>query len=100
MKKLFLTVSFLLAVAAFNAQSLEDIIRQVHGGKQTRQDRKLQDNQDHCQDISDGNGHADGNVDEESKQDSKAVTSFNGQDIIQVFDGEKGYMINPMAGST
>jgi outer membrane lipoprotein-sorting protein len=30
----------------------------------------------------------------------KSVTSFNGQDIIQVFDGEKGYMVNPMAGST
>jgi outer membrane lipoprotein-sorting protein len=29
----------------------------------------------------------------------KSVTSFNGQDIIQVFDGEKGYMVNPMAGS-
>ena len=30
----------------------------------------------------------------------KTVTSFNGQDMIQVFDGEKGYMINPMTGST
>jgi len=30
----------------------------------------------------------------------KSVTSFNGQDIVQVFDGEKGYMVNPMAGST
>jgi outer membrane lipoprotein-sorting protein len=29
----------------------------------------------------------------------KSVTSFNGQNIVQVFDGEKGYMINPMAGS-
>jgi outer membrane lipoprotein-sorting protein len=31
---------------------------------------------------------------------SKTVISFNGQEIIQVFDGEKGYMINPMMGST
>lgn len=30
----------------------------------------------------------------------KSVTSFNGQDMIQVFDGEKGYVVNPMAGST
>jgi outer membrane lipoprotein-sorting protein len=30
----------------------------------------------------------------------KSVTSFNGQDIVQVFDGEKGFAINPMAGST
>lgn len=30
----------------------------------------------------------------------KSVTSFNGQDMIQVFDGVKGYMVNPMTGST
>lgn len=30
----------------------------------------------------------------------KTVTSVNGQDMIQVFDGEKGYVVNPMAGST
>jgi hypothetical protein len=30
----------------------------------------------------------------------KTVTSIAGQDMIQVYDGEKGYMINPMAGST
>ena len=29
----------------------------------------------------------------------KSVTNFNGQEIVQVFDGEKGFMINPMAGS-
>jgi outer membrane lipoprotein-sorting protein len=30
----------------------------------------------------------------------KTVTNFNGQDIIAVFDGEKGYSINPMTGSS
>jgi len=30
----------------------------------------------------------------------KTVTSFNGQDMINVFDGEKGYAVNPMTGST
>jgi hypothetical protein len=30
----------------------------------------------------------------------KSVTSIQGQDMIQVFDGVKGYVINPMAGST
>ena len=30
----------------------------------------------------------------------KTVMSFNGQDMISVYDGEKGYMINPMTGST
>jgi outer membrane lipoprotein-sorting protein len=30
----------------------------------------------------------------------KVTYSFNGQDIVSVFDGEKGYMINPMMGSS
>lgn len=30
----------------------------------------------------------------------KSVTSINGQEMIQVFDGVKGYVINPMGGST
>jgi outer membrane lipoprotein-sorting protein len=30
----------------------------------------------------------------------KTLTSFNGQDMVQAFDGEKGYAINPMTGST
>ena len=30
----------------------------------------------------------------------KTVTSFNGQDMVNAFDGEKGYSINPMTGST
>lgn len=30
----------------------------------------------------------------------KSVTSVNGQDIVQVVNGNKGYAINPMTGST
>ena len=30
----------------------------------------------------------------------KSVTTINGQDMIQVFDGEKGFVISPMTGST
>lgn len=29
----------------------------------------------------------------------RVTYSFNGQDMVSVFDGEKGYMINPMMGS-
>jgi hypothetical protein len=29
----------------------------------------------------------------------KTVTNFNGQEMIQVFDGVKGYSVNPMTGS-
>jgi outer membrane lipoprotein-sorting protein len=30
----------------------------------------------------------------------KTVTNFNGQEMVSVFDGIKGYSINPMTGST
>jgi len=30
----------------------------------------------------------------------KVVYSINGQEIVSAFDGEKGYMINPMTGSS
>jgi outer membrane lipoprotein-sorting protein len=30
----------------------------------------------------------------------KVVYSFNGQEMISIFDGEKGYTINPMMGSS
>jgi hypothetical protein len=30
----------------------------------------------------------------------KVVYSFNGQEMISVYDGEKGYIMNPMMGST
>ena len=30
----------------------------------------------------------------------KSVTTFNGQDMVQVFDGEKGFVVSPMTGST
>jgi hypothetical protein len=30
----------------------------------------------------------------------KTVTSFNGSEMVQCFDGEKGYTINPMTGSS
>ena len=30
----------------------------------------------------------------------KSVTTFNGQEMVQAFDGEKGYVVSPMTGST
>jgi hypothetical protein len=29
----------------------------------------------------------------------RSIVSYNGQDILSVYDGEKGYMINPLSGS-
>ena len=99
MKKLFLAVSFLLAVALLNAQSLEDII-----GKYTVANKL--DNISNFKTIRISAKTSVMGMDMpmeiwmKNPNKFKSVTSFNGQDIIQVFDGEKGYMVNPMAGSS
>jgi outer membrane lipoprotein-sorting protein len=99
MKKLFLAVSFLLAVAALNSQSLEDII-----GKYTVANKLDKISNFKTIRISAKTSVMGMDMPMEiwmkNPNKFKSVTSFNGQDIIQVFDGEKGYMVNPMAGST
>jgi outer membrane lipoprotein-sorting protein len=98
MKKLFLAVSFLIAVAALNAQSLEDII-----GKYTVANKLDKISNFKTIRISAKTSMMGMDMPMEiwmkNPNKFKSVTSFNGQDIIQVFDGEKGYMVNPMAGS-
>lgn len=98
MKKLILSVSFLLAVFVLNAQSLEEIINnytianrldKISGFKTIKITGK----------ISMMNMDMQMNIWMKNPNKIKSVTSFNGQDIVQVFDGEKGYSINPMAGS-
>jgi len=99
MKKLFLAVSFLLAVALLNAQSLEDII-----GKYTVANKLDKISNFKTIRISAKTSVMGMDMPMEiwmkNPNKFKSVTSFNGQDIIQVFDGEKGYMVNPMAGSS
>jgi outer membrane lipoprotein-sorting protein len=99
MKKLFLTVSFFLAVALLNAQSLEDII-----GKYTVANKLDKISNFKTIKISAKTSVMGMDMPMEiwmkNPNKFKSVTSFNGQDIIQVFDGEKGYMVNPMAGSS
>jgi len=98
MKKLFLAVTFLLAVAALNAQSLEDII-----GKYTVANKLDKISNFKTIHISAKTAVMGMDMPMEiwmkNPNKFKSVTSFNGQNIVQVFDGEKGYMINPMAGS-
>ena len=98
MKKLLLGVSLLFASAAINGQSLEDII-----GKYTVANKL--DKIGNIQTIRISAKTSVMGMDMpmemwmKNPNKLKSVTSFNGQDIIQVFDGEKGYMVNPMAGS-
>ena len=99
MKKIFLAASFLFAAIALNAQNLDEII-----GKFTTANKL-----DRIGDIKTIRISAKTSIMGmemptemwmKSPNKIKTVTSFNGQDMVQVFDGEKGYSVNPMTGST
>ncbi|MGD0582207.1 MAG: hypothetical protein ABR974_04590 [Bacteroidales bacterium] len=99
MKKLFLVTTCLLAAAVINAQTLDEIVKKYTvankldqitnfktikiTGKMTMMGQEIP-------------------VETWMKNPDKikSVMTMNGQDIIQVFDGQKGYMINPMTGSS
>jgi hypothetical protein len=96
MKKLFLTITFLFVVIIVNAQSLEDIINKYTVAN------KL-DSISRFKTIKITSTikskvlfmRAERFIETWMKNPDKlkTVTSVNGQDILQVFDGEKGYTI-------
>lgn len=99
MKKLVLIITCFFAVAVINAQSLEEIVK-----KYTVANRL-----DKMSDIKTLKITANMSMMGmempmemwmKNPNKIKTVTNINGQEMIQLFDGEKGYMVNPMAGST
>jgi outer membrane lipoprotein-sorting protein len=98
MKKLFLAATFLLAATALNAQGLDEIISKYTAAN------KL-DKMGNIKTIKIAAKTSVMGMDMpiemwmKSPNKFKTVTSFSGQEMIQVFDGEKGYMVNPMTGS-
>lgn len=99
MKKLFFAVSFLLAAAVLNAQSLEDII-----SKYTTVNKLDKISNFKTIHISAKTSMMGMDMPTEiwmkNPNKVKTVTNINGQDMIQAFDGEKGYIISPMTGSS
>jgi len=98
MKKSFLTVLFLLGALILNAQSLEDIITKYSVANKLD---KIADFKTIKITAKTSMMGMDMPMEMWMKSPNKikTVTSFSGQEMVQVFDGEKGYMINPMAGS-
>jgi len=98
MKKLFLTVSFLLGVLILNAQSLEDIINKYTEANKLDKIANFKTIKITAKTSMMGMDMP-MEIWMKNPNKIKTVTSINGQDMVQVFDGEKGYTINPMAGS-
>lgn len=99
MKKLVLIITCFFAVAVINAQSLEEIVKKY----------TVANKLDKMSDIKTLKITANMSMMGmempmemwmKNPNKIKTVTNINGQEMIQLFDGEKGYMVNPMAGST
>ncbi|MGB8491030.1 MAG: hypothetical protein WCE64_08225 [Bacteroidales bacterium] len=99
MKKLFLTTACLIAAVLVNAQSLDEIIKNYTAANKL--DKISQFKTIKISATTSAMG-MDMPVEIWMKSPNmiKTVTTVNGQQIVQVFDGKKGYMLNPMTGST
>jgi len=99
MKKMFLLMAGLLAAAIVNAQSLQEIVSKYSEAS----------GMDKIKNVSTikitGKMSSMGmemplEVYMKNPDKIKMIYSFSGQKMINVFDGEKGYMVNPLMGSS
>jgi hypothetical protein len=99
MKKLFLMITCLLAVAVVNAQSLEEIVKKYTAANKLDKVGSLKTIK-----LTGKMSMMGMDIPVEiwmkNPDKIKSVTNINGQEMVQVFDGVKGYVINPTAGST
>jgi len=99
MKKFFLITACLIMAVAVNAQSLEEIVKKYSAANKidqitAKQTIKITAN------TSMMGMEMPMEMWMKKPNKIKTVTNMGGQEMIQVFDGEKGYSINPMMGST
>ena len=99
MKKLFLMITCLLAVAVVSAQSLEEIVKKYTVANKLDKVGSLKTIK-----LTGKMSMMGMDIPVEiwmkNPDKIKSVTNINGQEMVQVFDGVKGYVINPTAGST
>lgn len=98
MKKIVLLFTALVAVCMINAQSLDEILKQystaINSDKlATIKTIKITGK------MSSMGMEMPMVMYMKNPNKIKVTYSFNGQDMVSVFDGEKGYMMNPMMGS-
>jgi outer membrane lipoprotein-sorting protein len=99
MKKLFLAILFPLAVATLNAQSIEDIISKYTVANKLDKISNFKTIKISAKTSMMG---MDMPMEIWMKNPNKIknVMKINGQEMVQTFDGEKGYVISPMTGSS
>jgi len=98
MKKLFLMLTCILAVAVVSAQSLDEIVKKYSAAMKTDQLANIKTIKITAK-MSAMGMDMPMTLYMKNPNKVKSVTSFNGQEIVSVFDGEKGYMMSPMTGT-
>jgi outer membrane lipoprotein-sorting protein len=98
MKKLLFVLTGLMLVAVINAQSLEEIVKK-YGEVNMKDKIAAASTIKITAKMSMMGMELPMEMWMKNPNKIKTVVSFNGQEIISTFDGEKGYSINPMSGS-
>jgi hypothetical protein len=99
MKKLYLMIIGLTLISVINAQTLDEIVKKYSAA--TKLDKVMSLKTIKITGSMTMMG-AEMPLTMWMKNPNKlrTVSSFQGQEMIQTFDGVKGYMVNPMTGST
>ena len=99
MKKLLFVLSGLIGIVILNAQSLDQIVKNHSAA--LKQDKLSKISSIKITGKMSAMGMEMPMVLIMKNPDKiKVIYNFSGQEMISVFDGEKGYMVNPMMGST
>lgn len=99
MKRLITMFSCLLAFAVVNAQSLDEIVKKYTAANKLDKMANIKTIKLSAK-MSMMGMDMPMELWMKSPDKIKSVTNFNGQEMIQLFDGEKGYLVNPMTGSS
>jgi len=99
MKKLVLIFASLLVISVAGAQSLEDIVSKYSSAIKADQLAKVSTIMITGK-MSTMGMEMPMTMFMKNPNKIKVVYSINGQEIVSAFDGEEGYMINPMTGSS
>lgn len=99
MKKLIFILTGLFIVLNINAQTLEEILKKYSVANKQEQISKL-NTLKITANMSMMGMEMPMTMWMKKPDKIKSVTSLNGQEIISVFDGTNGYMVNPMSGSS
>jgi outer membrane lipoprotein-sorting protein len=99
MKKLIFVMAGLIIMTVISAQSLEEIVKKYTAANKLDQVANLKTIKITAN-MSVSGMEMPMVIWMKNPNKIKSVTTVNGQEMVQVYDGEKGYVVSPMSGSS